>query len=72
MKKFKFGILIIMIFILQACQGDGRSVNYDVSWGEYSHSAVERLEENNIQYEVNEDMIYIQNEDLNRAQSCCS
>lgn len=68
----KFGILILAISLLQACKDDNESIIYDVDWGEYSDSAVERLEENRVKYEVNDGIIYIQEKDLNKAQSCCS
>ncbi len=68
----KFGVLILAISLLQACKDDNEMISYDVNWGERSDSAIERLEENGIKYEVNDGIIYIQDKDLNKAQSCCS
>lgn len=68
----KLGVLILAISFLQACKDDKESINDGVEWGEYSDSAVERLEGNKIKYEVNDGIIYIQEKDLNKAQSCCS
>jgi len=74
MKKIilKFGVLILATSLLQACKDDNETISYDVDWGEHSDSAVERLVENGIKYEVNNGTIYIQDKDLNKAQSCCS
>ncbi|MFD1032981.1 hypothetical protein ACFQ1X_16245 [Metaplanococcus flavidus] len=63
--------MILSILFLQAC-GVSDEKDYEVSWGDYSDSAVERLEENNIDYEVRNQVIFIKEKDLNKAQDCCS
>jgi flagellar biosynthesis/type III secretory pathway M-ring protein FliF/YscJ len=66
------GALILVISILQACKVNDEAINYETNWGEHSDSAVKRLKENNIDYKVDDGIIYIQKKDLNKAQDCCS
>ncbi|RNA66971.1 hypothetical protein [Alteribacter keqinensis] len=64
-------IAVILCFvILTACSAGDE--NDDVQWGEYSDSAVQRLEYSNIDYEVKDGQIFIREKDVNKAQSCCS
>lgn len=35
-------------------------------------SQIQRLEENNVSYELNDGIIYIREQDFNKAQNCCS
>lgn len=64
-------MLILCVFILSACGSNGE-ISYDAEWGDYSDSNVKTLEENNINYEVKDGVIFIEEKDLNKAQNCCS
>lgn len=66
-------VLALMIFTkTYFSYNENETISYDVDWGAHSDLAVERLERNGIKYEVNNGIIYIQDKDLNKAQSCCS
>lgn len=43
-----------------------------VEWGRDTTSTTERLEENNIDYEIEGGYIYIQHKDLSKAVACCT
>ena len=70
MKKMISALIISMVFLQGCSLGDSESEM--VEWGEYSESQVMRLKDNGIKFEVKNERIYIDEQDLNKASSCCT
>ncbi|WP_214891744.1 hypothetical protein [Exiguobacterium sp. s142] len=64
-------VLLSAILFLQGCSTN-ESDQELVEWGEYSTSQEERLKKNRIDFKVEDDTIYIEEKDLNKAVACCS
>ena len=66
-----FVVFLWAVLLLQGCSTN-ESEQKLVEWGEYSTSQEERLKKNGIDFKVEDDMIYIEEKDLNKAAACCS
>lgn len=64
-------VFLSAVLLLQGCSTNEREQKL-VEWGEYSASQEERLKKNGIDFKVEDDMIYIEEKDLNKATACCS
>jgi hypothetical protein len=69
LKKHGF-VLLFLIMLLTACQSDEKR-EY-ISWGEEDKSALERLEDNGIDYKVENGKIFIPKEQMSKATACCT
>lgn len=70
MKKLFIFFLSASLF-LQGCSAGGSGQEF-VEWGEYSTSQEERLKKNRIDFKVEDEKIYIKENDLGKVASCCS
>jgi hypothetical protein len=64
-------VFLSAVLLLQGCSTN-ESEQKLVEWGEYSTSQEERLKKNGIDFKVEDDKIYIEEKDLNKAAACCS
>ncbi len=64
-------VFLSAVLLLQGCSTN-ESAQKLVEWGEYSTSQEERLKKNGIDFKVEDDTIYIEEKDLNKAAACCS
>lgn len=70
--RMKVGLMTIFLLsiMLTACQTEYKR-EY-VQWGEDGNTDVERLENNNIPYKIEDNKVFIPEDALNDAVACCS
>ncbi|SDC12701.1 hypothetical protein SAMN05421734_104202 [Pelagirhabdus alkalitolerans] len=70
MKKLLIGISFILL--LTACGDNDKSEEY-IQWGDNVNTIdIDKLEENGISYEIENDIIYIPSNEFDKAILCCS
>lgn len=63
--------IVVLMIALAGC-GSHEDTEKMIKWGEYNKSNVERLEENGIEVQVKNDVMYIPKSDQRKAVKCCT
>lgn len=72
MKKIIIVFTIIFTLLLTGCSPNQTSNEELISFGEKSNSLIKRLEEAKIDYEIQNNEVYIKEKDLSKATACCT
>ena len=72
MKRIIIVFTIIFTLLLTGCSTNQTSNEELISFGEKSNSLIKRLEEAKIDYEIQNNEVYIKEKDLSKATACCT
>jgi len=72
MKRIIIVFTIIFTLLLTGCSPNQTGNEELISFGEKSNSLIKRLEEAKIDYEIQNNEVYIKEKDLSKATACCT